>query len=193
MIDRRGTSAKLLITAGCLIRDPYIDNLTEKYFIKEIIIMEEKELELNEQDTYQNDDVEALKAMQARYDAELAKRDQKYSALLKYATEGGKVSSETPHEPTPAERKQHIEQIAKEVRDNKISSLEQAKRLIEYDDYVVENGGRTIFTFTDGTPSPVDLESADRVKNLLQYAIDSSDGSPEVFQATLASKLKDIR
>lgn len=155
--------------------------------------MEDIEKEINEQDTYQNDDVEALKAMQARYDAEIAKRDQKYSALLKYATEGGKISAENPHEPTPAEKKQHIEQIAKEVRDNKINSLEQAKRLVEYDDYVVENGGRTIFTFTDGTPSPADLESAEKVKNLLQYAIETSDGSPEVFQATLSSKLKDVR
>ena len=155
--------------------------------------MEEKELELNEQDTYENQDVETLKAMQARYDAEIAKRDQKYSALLKYATEGGKVSAETSHEPTPAEKQQHIEQIAKEVRDNKINSLEQAKRLVEYDDYVVENGGRTIFTFTDGTPSPADLESAEKVKNLLQYAIETSDGSPEVFQATLTSRLKDVR
>lgn len=155
--------------------------------------MEEKELEINEQDTYQNEDVETLKALQAKYDAEIAKRDQKYSALLKYATEGGKVSTETPHEPTPAEKKQHIEEIAREVRDNKLNSVEQAKRLIEYDDYVVENGGRTIFTFTDGTPSPVDLESAEKVKNLLQYAIEASDGSPEVFQATVASKLKDVR
>ena len=155
--------------------------------------MEDIEKEINEQDTYQNDDVEALKAMQARYDAEIAKRDQKYSALLKYATEGGKVSAETSHEPTPAEKQQHIEQIAKEVRDNKINSLEQAKRLLEYDDYVVEKGGRTIFTFTDGTPSPADLESAEKVKSLLQYAIETSDGSPEVFQATLSSKLKDVR
>lgn len=153
----------------------------------------EEEIKVNEQDTYENADVKALQEMQARYDAELAKRDQKYSALLKYATEGGKISAETPQEPTPAERKQHIEELAKSVRDNKIGGIEQAKALLEYDDYVVENGGRTIFTFTDGTPSQYDYESAERVKSLLQYAIENSDGSEEVFLATIGSKLKDIR
>lgn len=155
--------------------------------------MEELEKEINEQDTYQNEDVETIQAMQARFDAELAKRDQKYSALLKYATEGGKVSADTPQEPTPAEKKQHIEQLARDVKANKINGIEQAKALLEYDDYVTENGGRTIFTFTDGTPSQADLLSADRVKNLLQYAIETSEGNEELFQAAIVSKLKDIR
>lgn len=155
--------------------------------------MEEETKVINEEDTYQNDDVKALQEMQARFDAELAKRDQKYSALLKYATEGGKISAETPTELSPAEKKEHIEEIAKEVRDNKINGLEQAKALLEYDDYVKENGGRTIFTFTDGTPSQYDLESAEKVRGLLEYAIETSDGSEEVFQASIASKLKDIK
>ena len=157
--------------------------------------MEKDNLEINENDTYVNQDVETIQAMQARFDAELAKRDQKYSALLKYATEGGKVSAETPQEPTPAEKRAHIEQIAREVRDNKINGLEQAKRLIEYDDYVVENGGRTIFTFTDSTETPTvqDLESANKVKSLLQYAIDKSDGSEDVFKATIVDKLRDVK
>lgn len=148
---------------------------------------------INEEDTYENADVQALQEMQARFDAELAKRDQKYSALLKYATEGGKVSAETPQEPSPAEKKQHIEEIAKAVRDNKINGIEQAKALLEYDDYVVENGGRTIFTFTNGTPSQYDLESAERVRDLLQYAIETSEGNEELFQAAIGSKLKDIK
>lgn len=157
--------------------------------------MEKDNLEINENDTYVNQDVETIQAMQARFDAELAKRDQKYSALLKYATEGGKVSAETPQEPTPAEKRAHIEQIAREVRDNKIDGLEQAKRLIEYDDYVVENGGRTIFTFTDSTETPTvqDLESANKVRSLLQYAIDKSEGSEDIFKATIVDKLRDIK
>lgn len=156
--------------------------------------MEENEnITINEQDTYENADVKALQEMQARFDAELAKRDQKYSALLKYATEGGKVSTETPQEPSPAEKQAHIKEIAKAVRDNKIGGLEQAKALLEYDDYVTENGGRTIFTFTDGTPSQYDIESAEKVRGLLEYAIETSDGSEEVFQASIASKLKDIK
>ena len=155
--------------------------------------MAEETINVNEQDTYENADVQALQEMQARFDAELAKRDQKYSALLKYATEGGKVSAETPTEPSPAEKKQHIEDIAKAVRDNKINGIEQAKALLEYDDYVVENGGRTIFTFTNGTPSQYDLESAERVRDLLQYAIETSEGNEELFQAAIGSKLKDIK
>ena len=152
-----------------------------------------KNQQIDTEDTYENADVKALQEMQARYDAELAKRDQKYSALLKYATEGGKVSSETPAEPSPADKQKHIEEIAKEVRDNKISGLEQAKALLEYDDYVQDNGGRTIFTFTDGTPTQYDIESAEKVRDLLQYAIDMSEGSTELFQAAITSKLKDIK
>ena len=156
--------------------------------------MEETEnIKIDEQDTYENADVKALQEMQARFDAELAKRDQKYSALLKYATEGGKISTETSTEPSPAEKQEHIEEVAKAVRDNKISGLDQAKALLEYDDYVVENGGRTIFTFTDGTPSQYDIESAEKVRGLLEYAIETSEGNQELFQAAISSKLKDIK
>lgn len=155
--------------------------------------MEELEKEINEQDTYENQDVETIQAMQSRFDAELAKERQKYSALLKYATEGGKVSAETPREPTPAEKKQHAEELAKAVRDNKMKSVDQAKALIEYDDYVVSNGNRTIFLPTQGAPTEQDMVSADRVKSLLQYAIETSEGDNDVFLATIGSKLKDVR
>ena len=148
---------------------------------------------IDTEDTYENADVKALQEMQARYDAELAKRDQKYSALLKYATEGGKISAETPTEPSPAEKRQHIEELAKAVRDNKMTNIDQAKALLEFDDYVKDNGGRTIFTFTDGTPTQYDIESAGKVRDLLQYAIDTSEGSTELFQAAITSKLKDIK
>ena len=157
--------------------------------------MEKENLEINENDTYVNQDVETIQALEARFNAELAKKDAKYSALLKYATEGGRISAEKPQEPTPAEKKAHIEDIAREVRDNKINGLEQAKRLIEYDDYVTENGGRTIFTFTDSTETPTmqDLDSANKVKSLLQYAIEKSEGSEEIFKATVVDKLRDIK
>ena len=148
---------------------------------------------IDENDTFENDDVKTIQEMQARFDAELAKRDQKYSALLKFATEGGKVSPDAPAEPTPEEQRKHIEELAKAVKENKINGLDQAKALLEYDKYVTENGGRTIFIYTDGTPSERDLESAERVKKLLQYAVETSDGSEDVFQAAIASKLKDIK
>ena len=145
----------------------------------------------NEQPIDEN--VEAFKEAQRNFEAQLALERQKYSALYKEYVKGSKPSPEGEKEPTPEERKKHIEELAKAVRDNKINGLEQAKALIEYDQYVTDNGGRTIFTFTDGTPSQNDLESAEKVKNLLQYAIETSDGSEEIFQATVASKLKDIK
>ena len=154
--------------------------------------MEDIEKEINEQDTYENQDVETIQAMQSRFDAELAKEKQKYSALLKYATEGGKVSADTPQEPSPAEKRQHIEELAKAVRDNHMKSVDQAKALLEYDDYVVSNGNRTIFLPTKGAPTEQDMISADRVKSLLQYAVETSDGDNDVFAATLGSKLRDV-
>lgn len=154
---------------------------------------EEKVLTPEVQNTYENEDVKALQKMEEKYNAELQKKDLKYSALLKFVTEGGKVSPETPAEPTPEERRKHIESIARAVRDNKIPGVEQAKALVEYDDYVVKNGGRTIFTYTDGEPSANDITSAENVKALLQYGIETSEGNEELFQAAIASKLKDIK
>lgn len=149
--------------------------------------------EINPEDTYANSDVETIKQMQARFDAELAKRDQKYSALLKFATEGGKVSADTPAKPTDAEIKKRMEDLAKQVRDNKISGLEQAQALLEFDDYYTSKGGRSIFAYTDGDLDSAELESIDKVRGLLEHAIEKSEGDPTVFSTALASKLIDKR
>ena len=153
---------------------------------------QKQEIEIKEDDTYKNDDVETIKQMQAKFDAELAKRDQKYSALLKFATEGGKVSAEKPAEPTDAEIKAQMEDLAKQVRDNKMSGLEQAKALLAFDEYKMNKlGGRSIFAYTDGDLDRAELESIDKVKGLLQHAIEVTDGDPGVFEAAIASKLVD--
>ena len=149
----------------------------------------------NLEQPYVNEDVETIQAMQARFDAELAKRDAKYSALLKYATEGGKVSAETPQEPTPAEQKAELDSLAKSFRNNELCSLDMAKTVIKMDDYVTSKGGRTILTYSDpsGTPNVTELESAGKVRSLLELAIEKSDNSDEMFRAAIVNKLSDPR
>lgn len=158
-------------------------------------MIENENLEINENDTYVNQDVEAIQAMQARFDAELAKRDAKYSALLKFATEGGKISAETPQEPTPAEQKAELDSLARSFRNKELCSLDMAKALIKMDDYVTSKGGRTIFTYSDpsGTPTVTELESAGKVRSLLEFAIEKSDNSDEMFRAAIVNKLSDPR
>lgn len=154
--------------------------------------MEEKEV-INEQDTYANSDVEAIQAMQARFDAELAKKDQKYSALLKFVTEGGKMSADVPAQPTDAEIKKNMEDLARKVRDNKMSGLEQAQALLDFDDYYTSKGGRSIFAYTDGDLDAAEIESIEKVRGLLEHAIEKSEGDPSVFSTSIASKLIDKR
>ena len=164
--------------------------------------MEELEKEINEQDTYENQDVETIQAMQARFDAELAKEKQKYSALLKYATEGGKVSAEIPKEPTPAEQKEYLKEIAHKFRSNEIKGIDKIDALLKVNDIVTNYKekdiaainklhGREIFAPTMGTPTERDIQDDERFKELLQCSMESSAGDTSIFQATLTSKLVD--
>ena len=141
----------------------------------------------------QNPDVLALQKMQARYDAELQKERAKYSALLRYATQGGTTSPEEPPEPTPEEEDKMVKELAKSVRDNNIKDIQQAKNLLEIDRIREKRGLRSIFLPTDGDLSESDIESAERVKELLNYAIEVSEGNETMFHGAIGSKLADRR
>ena len=115
--------------------------------------MEEETKNPTPENKPENEDVKIIDATKQRYEAIIAEKDAKYSSLLRAYAEKQGDSAETPPAPTPEEERKHIESIAKAVRDNKISAPEQAKAILEYEDYITSHGGQSIFLCTDGTPS----------------------------------------
>lgn len=148
---------------------------------------ENKNIEVNTEDNYENEDVKTLQAMEAKYNAELAKRDQKYSALLKYATEGGKVSTETTPEPTPEEKWEANCEIIRN-RD-KYDNLTIATALKEGDDYYREKFGKSIFVSETGTPDSKEEQIADTINDILTYGIDNSYGDNIAYTNAALTRL----
>lgn len=169
--------------------------------------MEDIEKEINEQDTYENQDVETIQAMQSRFDAELAKEKQKYSALLKYATEGGKVSADTntPKEPTPDEIKEYLKDVSLKFMKNEIKGADKIATLEKVQDIVRKypcndikainhlNIYKSIYQPTSGTPTEDDVNKTNKYRDLVQFGLETCDNDTSIFQATVASKLKDTK
>ena len=149
---------------------------------------ENKNLEINPEDTFENEDIKTLQAMEAKYNAELAKRDQKYSALLKYATEGGKVSTETTPEPTPEEKwKANCDIIRNR---DKYDNLTIAKALKEGDDYYREKFGKSIFVSETGTPDSREEKIADIANEIISYGIENSYGDNIAYTNAALTRLQ---
>ena len=88
--------------------------------------------------------------------------------------------------------KDHFSTI-KDVADNQLNDLEQAKRILAIRQYRLDSGEPDIFLPDIGTPSPEDIDSAQNIADLLEYAIDRSDGNNKIFVSTLESRLVDNR
>ena len=151
--------------------------------------MEENKAQINPEDTFENEDVKTLKAMEAKYNAELAKRAQKYSAMLKYATEGGKVSTEDTPEPNPEEKWQANCEIIRN-RD-KYDNLTIAKALKEGDDYYREKFGKSIFVSETGTPDSREEKIADIANEIISYGIENSYGDNVAYTNAALTRLKE--
>lgn len=151
--------------------------------------MEENNPQIDLEDTFENEDVKTLQAMEAKYNAELAKRDQKYSALLKYATEGGKILTETTPEPTPDEKWEANCEIIRN-RD-KHDNLTIAKALKEGDDYYREKFGKSIFVSETGTPDSREEKIADIANEIISYGIENSYGDNVAYTNAALTRLKE--
>ena len=151
--------------------------------------MEETNPQINPEDTFENEDVKTLQAMEAKYNAELAKRDQKYSALLKYATEGGKIPTGSTPEPTPEEKWEANCEIIRN-RD-KYDNLTIAKALKEGDDYYREKFGKSIFVSETGTPDSREEKIADIANEIISYGIENSYGDNVAYTNAALTRLKE--
>ena len=150
--------------------------------------MSEQEIKVDEKDTYENEDVKTLQEMEARYNAELAKRDAKYSALLKYATESGRVSTETQEpEETPEEKWAKNCNIIQ--NSTKYDNLTIGKALLEGDQYYREKYGKSIFVSESGTLDSKEEKIADTASEILQYGIDNSFDNSLSFTNAFTSRL----
>ena len=143
----------------------------------------------------QDKNVEMIEKLKADFEAKLAEKDERYTALLETYIKKTTSSDDKqqPPEPTEAEKAKRIGELSKLVRDNKINALEQAKAMIEIDDYVTERGERSIFAYTHGAIDGAEIESVRKVKEILKDAIERSDGDVGVFQSAIVSKLAEFR
>lgn len=149
--------------------------------------MENTELEVQTE----NEDVALIDELNARHQAELDARDAKYAQLLRAYSRGERATAETSHEKTAAELKSEFESNVKEVADNQINGLEQAKRILAIRQYRLDSGERDIFLPDVGTPTPEDIESAQNLASVLEYAIEDSKGNPKRFSSAIESRLTD--
>ena len=150
-------------------------------------------MENENENVVEQDDIAIIDELNARHQAELDAKDAKYAQLLRAYSRGERASAETSHEKTAAELKSEYESNIKEVADNQLNDLEQAKRILAIRQYRLDSGEPDIFLPDIGTPSPEDIDSAQNIADLLEYAIDRSDGNNKIFVSTLESRLVDNR
>lgn len=143
--------------------------------------------------TEEPDDIAIIDELNARHQAELDAKDAKYAQLLRAYSRGERATADEPKEKTAAELKSEYESNIKMVAENQIDDLEQAKRVLAIRQYRLDSGEPDIFLPDEGTPSPEDIESAQKIADILEYAIDRSDGNTKIFSSTLESRLTDNR
>ena len=152
----------------------------------------------NKEDVQNKDkNIEIIDNLKANYEAQIAAEKNKYTVLLenyiKNISSSDGDNSKNNEQPSEAEKVKRIGELSENVRDNKLNALEQAKAMIEIDDYVTESGERSIFAYTHGELDGAELESIKKIKDVLKDSIEKADGDVGVFQSAVVSKLVEFR
>ena len=71
--------------------------------------------------------------------------------------------------------------------------LEHIDALLKVDDFMLENGQRSIFLPSEGEPNEATVESANKVRELLKKVKLQSEGSNEVATALIGNSLRDVK
>lgn len=149
--------------------------------------------EINEKDveqtqSFENQDVQALEAMRIKYEQDIAREKQKYSQLLAYTVNGGQLSAEKPSpEKSPEER---WKDACDTIKNDKSTNIEIAQALLEGDSlYREKNNGRSIFCSEEGTLSDKEEKIADSVVAIIQDSLDKAEGKDKVYSTLAASNL----
>ena len=106
--------------------------------------------------------------------------------LTKAIIEGSPV----PQSNKPQEKKPELKELAKACLEDGISNLEYAKRAMAYRDAVIDQKGVDPFVPNKHDVSDNDIERAQAVAEAYKECIEECDGNPEVFNALIASKIK---
>lgn len=115
---------------------------------------------------------------------------EKYNKLFG-AVAAGKEAEIIGTPTTPEEREKKVKEKINGIDSHEIKRpVESVRALLEIDDHYVKTGKRSIFE-PSSNPSDETRQSAQRVRDLLEYALDKAGDSDEVLCATLGSKLAD--
>ena len=147
-----------------------------------------KDLEITNDNVLQNEDVQALEAMRIKYEQEIAREKLKYSQLLAYTVNGGKLSAEKQApEKSPEEKWKDACDV---INNKKSTNIEIAQALLEGDSlYRAKNNGRSIFCSEEGTLSDKEEKIADSVVAIIQDSLDKAEGNDKVYSTLSASNL----
>ena len=115
----------------------------------------------------------------------------KYNKLFADVASGSYSSQHEENEETPEEAKKRVSGLVESLAGRELhSATESVSALLEIDTYYREAGKPSIFEPSVGQNEET-RASADRVRDVLQDALDRSNGSDEVLCATLGSRLSD--
>lgn len=149
--------------------------------------------EINEKDveqtqSFENQDVQALEAMRIKYEQDIAREKQKYSQLLAYTVNGGQLSAEKQApEKSPEEKWKDACDV---INNKKSTNIEIAQALLEGDSlYRAKNNGRSIFCSEEGTLSDKEERIADSVVAIIQDSLEKAEGNDKVYSTLSASNL----
>lgn len=111
----------------------------------------------------------------------------KYFKLFRDVAEGKRPEPETDH-------KAEFDAAVKAIKLKEAHTpLEHIDALLKVDDYVTEQGQRSIFLPSQGDVDEATSRSAERVRALLEKARDQSEGSNEVAVAIIGNALRDVK
>lgn len=122
----------------------------------------------------------------------LEETESKYRKLFKEVANG--VQTFDGGEPkTEKEKYEDFKEGIVMLNDHKmVKPVQHFKTLLAIDDYQRENGKRSIFEPSIGDRTEDVINSANKARDTIQYALDNCNGSDELFTAQIQNSLRDM-
>lgn len=123
----------------------------------------------------------------------LEEAESKYRKLFKEVANGVQHFGEEEPVKTEKEKYEDFKEGIVMLNDHKMSKpVQHFAKLLEIDDYQREHGKRSIFEPSIGDRTEDVISSADKAREVIQYALDNCNGSDEIFTAQLQNSLRDM-
>ena len=121
---------------------------------------------------------------------EAEKWQSKYNELFQNVANGTFTKEDKPL--SEEEKRKAFEANVKEMTgESSVKPLDFFKNLVDFDDYLIENGERSCFAPSSGTIDAAIENSCQQVHDLLTTVIDESQGNNEIALAVLGNYLND--